>query len=96
MKSACPGVTAAGFFRGFQLTDDPFDVLVAITSTLTSWASAWSQSSHSARPAFGFGNATALATHQRPRLRTGRRAPCRSVLAQQGGTVQRLPGSGRL
>lgn len=28
MKSACPGVTAAGFFRGFQLTDDPFDVLV--------------------------------------------------------------------
>ena len=30
MKSACPGVTAAGFSRGFQLADDPFDVLVAI------------------------------------------------------------------
>jgi len=27
-ESACPGVAAAGFFRGFQLTDDPFDVLV--------------------------------------------------------------------
>ena len=31
-QSACPGVAAAGYFRGFQLTDDPFDVLVAILS----------------------------------------------------------------